>query len=59
MSCIYTGPYNKIEPAYNALTEWAERKGYETSGIAYESYLDDPEVTPLEELKTQILFLLK
>ncbi len=58
-SCIHTGPYDKIEPAYNALTQWAQKNGYETSGIAYELYLDDPGVTPPEELKTQILFLLR
>lgn len=57
-SCIYTGPYDKIEPAYNALTEWAAKKGYTPSGIAYELYIDDPGVTPPEELRTQILFLL-
>jgi len=57
--CIYTGPYDKIEPAYNKLTQWAEKNGHETSGIAYELYLNDPGVTPPEELKTQILFLLK
>ena len=58
-SCIYTGPYDKIAPAYTALTQWAEENGYEPSGIAYELYLDDPGVIPPEELKTQILFLLK
>lgn len=58
-SCIYTGPYDKIAPAYKDLTEWAEKNGYETSGIAYELYLDDPGITTPEELKTQILFLLK
>ena len=58
-SCIYTGPYDKIAPVYDELTQWAEKNGYETSGIAYELYIDDPGVTPPEELKTQILFLLK
>ena len=58
-SCIYTGPYDKIGPAYNELTQWAEKNGYETSGIAYELYLDDPRVIPPEELKTQIFFLLR
>jgi effector-binding domain-containing protein len=59
VSCIYTGRYDKMEPAYTALTEWAENNGYELSGIAYELYIDDPGVIPPEELKTQILFLLK
>ena len=58
-SCIYTGPYDKLEPAYNTLTQWAEKNGYVTSGIAYELYLNDPGVTPPEVLQTQILFLLK
>jgi len=59
VSCIHTGAYEKLESTYNVLTEWAEKKGYETSGIAYEIYLDDPGVTPPDKLKTQILFLLK
>jgi len=57
--CLYTGPYNKIEPAYNALTAFIEEQGYESTGVAYEFYLNDPgEVTP-EELLTQIVFRLK
>lgn len=57
--CLYTGPYNKIEPAYNALTAYVEEQGYEATGVAYEFYLNDPgEVAP-EELLTQIVFRLK
>jgi effector-binding domain-containing protein len=57
--CLYTGPYNKIEPAYNALTAYVEEQGHETTGIAYEFYLNDPgEVAP-EELLTQIVFRLE
>jgi len=57
--CLYTGPYNKIEPAYNALTAYVEQQGYEATGVAYEFYLNDPgEVAP-EELLTQIVFRLK
>jgi effector-binding domain-containing protein len=58
-SCIYTGPYDKIAPAYDALTKSSEKNGYEPSGIAYELYIDDPGVTPPDKLRTQILFLLK
>lgn len=55
----YTGPYNKIEPAYNALTAWVEEHGHEVTGVAYEFYLNDPgEVSP-EELLTRIVFPLK
>ncbi len=57
--CLYTGPYNKIEPAYNALTEWVNENGYEATGVAYEFYLNDAGETPPEELMTQIVFPLK
>lgn len=57
--CLYTGPYKKIKPAYDALTSYVEEQGYEATGVAYEYYLNDPgEVTP-EELLTQIVFRLK
>ena len=58
-SCLYIGPYSEIEPAYNELNQWIQDNGYEATGIAYEIYIDDPGMTPPEELKTQILFPLK
>ena len=57
--CLYTGPYNEIEPAYNALTAWVKENGYEATGVAYEFYLNDPgEVSP-PELITQVVYPLK
>lgn len=58
-SYLYTGPYNEIEPAYNELTNWVEEKGYQSTGVAYEIYLNDPSQTPPEDLQTEIHFLLK
>lgn len=58
-TCLYTGPYSEIEPAYNELSQWIEDNEYEATGIVYEIYLDDPSQIPPEELKTQIMFLLK
>jgi len=57
--CLYTGPYNKIEPAYNALTAYVEEQGYEATGVAYEFYLNDPGEVEPEQLLTQIVFRLK
>lgn len=54
-SCLYTGPYDQIEPAYSALSAWIDEQGLQPSGIAYEFYLNDPGSTPAEELQTQIL----
>lgn len=56
---LHIGPYNQVEPAYQALTAWVQEHGYEPSGVAYEIYLNDPDETPPAELKTQILFPIK
>ncbi len=58
-TCLYTGPYSDIEAAYIALTQWVETQGHQTTGVAYELYLNDPAQTTPEELQTQILFLLE
>ena len=58
-TCLYTGPYSDIEPAYNALSQWVKENGYEATGVAYEMYLNDPGQTPPQELQTQIVFPLK
>jgi effector-binding domain-containing protein len=58
-TCLYTGPYSEIEPAYNALAEWMKDNGYEATGVSYELYLNDPTETPSAELQTQIIFPLK
>jgi len=58
-TCLYVGPYSDIGLAYTALSEWIKENGYEATGVAYEMYVDDPTQTPPQELKTQIVFLLK
>ena len=55
--CLYTGPYSEMEPAYNALAKLVEDNGYETTGVTYELYLNDPRQTP--PAQTQIIFPLK
>lgn len=53
--CHYTGPYNKMNPAYEELTSFATDKGYKPGKIAYEWYLNGPGVDP-ENLRTDIAF---
>ena len=57
-TCLHQGPYKDCGGAYEALTLWVKEHGYETAGGVYEVYLNDPNVTPPEELKTQIIFQL-
>jgi len=56
---LHAGPYDKVGPAYEALTKWIAEKGYEPAGVAYEVYLNDPNETKPEDLKTQVMFPLK
>jgi effector-binding domain-containing protein len=58
-TCLYTGPYSEIGPAYEALSAWMKENGHEGTGVAYEMYLNDPSHTPPQELRTQIAFPLK
>ncbi|MBN1317230.1 MAG: GyrI-like domain-containing protein [Anaerolineales bacterium] len=53
---IHKGPYSAVEPAYNMLTAWIEQMGLEPTGVAVERYLNDPDVTPPEDLLTQIIY---
>ena len=55
-TCLYTGPYNEIAPAYNDLSAWMAAQSLHPTGVAYEFYLNDPEHTPPAELQTLIMF---
>lgn len=58
-TCLYTGPYSGVGPAYEALSQWLQEQGYGATGVVYEFYLNDPGQTPPVELQTQIVFPLK
>lgn len=53
---VHTGPYDSMEPAYDALTKWARDNGYTPLGIAYEYYLNDPGEDASVEALTEIRF---
>lgn len=58
-TCVHTGPYSEMAPAYEALSQWMKDQGYEPTGVVYELYLNPPDQTPPAELQTQIIFPLK
>jgi effector-binding domain-containing protein len=53
--CHYTGPYDQVGPAYEELTQYAAQHGYQPGGVAYEWYLNGPDVPP-QDLKTDVAF---
>lgn len=54
--CLYTGPYQELALPYEAINEFLRERGEQPTGTAYEFYLNDPEVTPPQELQTLIVF---
>ena len=56
----YFGPYDKIEPAYNALNQYCKEAKKEIIGGPWEIYISDPmtEKDPMK-LETRILFPVK
>ena len=55
VTCVYTGPYEEMEPVYAALTQYMNEQGLKPTGTAYEFYLNGPE-TPPAALQTRIEF---
>ncbi|WP_424357719.1 GyrI-like domain-containing protein [Methanocella sp. MCL-LM] len=58
-TCFYTGPYQELASAYDALTKIVTEKGLEPTGIVYEMYYHSPMDTEPSKLQTLILFPLK
>lgn len=43
---LHVGPYEAMEPAYEAVVSWVGERGGETTGDAWEVYLTDPQEEP-------------
>ncbi len=60
---MHVGPYRELGQAYEKIIDEIKEKGLETApcdaGNCYELYIDDPQDTPENELKTEIYFMLK
>jgi effector-binding domain-containing protein len=54
----FTGPYEKMAPAYEGLGKFVTDNGREATGVSIEYYLTGPE-TPPEQQITRIVFPLK
>ena len=55
----YKGPYSGLEQAYGELMKHAQENNLELVGVYYDYYLNDPSVTPEDELLTKIVFPVK
>jgi effector-binding domain-containing protein len=51
---VHVGPYNEIGKAYTALQKWMTDNGRSPAGAMRETYLNDPDTVPPEELLTEV-----
>lgn len=49
------GAYEELGLAYHALSAWAQEHGHVQRDAMREIYLNDPSITPVDELHTQVL----
>jgi len=54
----FTGPYEKMAPAYEGLGKFVTDSGREATGVSIEYYLTGPE-TPMDQQVTRIVFPIK
>ena len=56
---MHTGPYSELSRTYTQLMGYLEHEQLKPTGLSYEFYLNDPNVTPPENLQTEIVFPLQ
>ncbi len=52
----YTGPYEKIGTAHQAIQDWIKANGKTANGAPWEVYFSDPSDTAPDQLKFQIFY---
>ena len=58
-SYVHVGPYDQLGGALALLNQWMLKNGYEGTGVSYEYYLNDPQITQHDKLETQIVIPIK
>jgi effector-binding domain-containing protein len=56
---MHFGSYQGLEQAYGEIFKYMEEQKLEPAGIFYDFYLNDPSITPAEELITKIVIPVK
>ncbi len=58
-SAIHRGPYDELSRTYDALGAFLSQRGYESTGVSWEYYVNDPAKTKPERLKTRVFFQIR
>ncbi|HEY0196705.1 MAG TPA: GyrI-like domain-containing protein [Methanobacterium sp.] len=54
LAALHKGPYTEVGPVIHAVIDYAVQNGYDIVGPISEAYLNDPLVTPEEDLLTEV-----
>lgn len=55
VQCIHVGPYDQLGSTHAAVEAWCAERGLQYAGPPHEFYVDDPQETPEEELRTRVV----
>ena len=55
----HKGSYDRLEQAYGEIFKYMEENSLEPTGVYYDYYINDPSVTPEDELLTKIVIPVK
>jgi effector-binding domain-containing protein len=55
---VYTGPYEGLGDAWGDFNSWLLDNGFNAANTCWESYIDNPDVVPVDELRTELYQLL-
>lgn len=56
---VHIGPYSQLNQTYTDIAKWIEENGHIMSGAPFEIYYNNPQDTPVEDLKTEVFFPIK
>ena len=56
LAAIHKGPYTNVGPVIHAISEYADKNGYDIVGPVTEVYLNDPNQVSPDELLTEVRF---
>lgn len=51
---VHTGSYRTLGETYEAVRAWFEQSGRAPGGAPWEVYVDDPQATPEDQLRTEL-----
>lgn len=54
LAALHKGPYTEVGPVIHEVIDYAVQNGYDIVGPISEAYLNDPLVTPEEDLLTEV-----